>query len=186
MTKNSQRQNGSVHILAAIILVVALLGILGFMFYQNFINKDLVKEGLTEITRSVENSPDSTTQSPVYTLDDAVKGISETLLEKGCGGSGASSAIAKDMFEEVDDSAPYTYRGGLSKINTGLSYAFVQYGCGSQGSIALLKKIDNEWVLISDDARVYPMCERVSGQGLPTSIIDRCYIDDRATEPVAI
>lgn len=122
----------------------------------------------------------------MYTFDDAVAGINKALLEKGCSGSGISEAISKDAFKEVDDSTPYSYQGGVSKINTDLSYAFVQYGCGSQGSVALLKKIDNEWMLVSEDARVYPMCDSVRGQGFPISVIDMCYPDDRAAEPVAI
>jgi len=30
------------------------------------------------------------------------------------------------------------------------------------------------------------MCDNVRGQGFATPIIDKCYTDDRATEPVAI
>lgn len=186
MIKNSQRQNGSAHIVIIIVLVVALIGALGYIFWQNFISKGSNTEHTTVTTESLEDSSDSTFKSSVYTFDDAVAGINKVLLEKGCSGSGMSEAISKDTFKEVDDSTPYSYQGGVSKINTDLSYAFVQYGCGSQGSVALLKKINDEWILASEDAREYPMCESVRGQGFPASIIDKCYTDDRSTEPVAI
>lgn len=39
MIKNSRMQTGSAHVIIVIILVVALLGALGFIFWQNFIDK---------------------------------------------------------------------------------------------------------------------------------------------------
>jgi hypothetical protein len=186
MILNFQKQTGSAHIIIVIILVVALFGALGFVLYQNFINEDLANKDSKETIQSTKGSPDSAIETPTYTFDDALAGINRTLLEKGCGGSGVSEAIVKDTIKEVDDFASYTYQGGLSKINTGLSYAFVQYGCGSQGSVALLKKTNNEWTLVSEEAREHPMCDNVRGQEFPASIIDKCYTDNRATEPVAI
>jgi type II secretory pathway pseudopilin PulG len=186
MIKNSSKQTGSAHVVIIVILVIALLGTLGFVFWQNFINKDSATQDSTTNTQSAEDGLDSTAKTSVYTFDNAVTGINKTLLKKGCNGSGVSNALATDAFQEVDDSAQYTYQGGMSKINTGLSYAFVQYGCGSQGSVALLKKTNDEWILVSEDARIYPMCASIRGQGFTISIIDKCYIDDQATEPVAI
>jgi len=40
MIKNSLRQKGSTHVVIIIILVFVLLGALGFIFWQNFINKE--------------------------------------------------------------------------------------------------------------------------------------------------
>ena len=186
MIKNSQKQTGSVLIVIIIILVVVLVGALGFIFYQNFINKNAVTQGSKVDTQLEENDSGITTETSEYTIDDAVAGINKTLLDKGCSGAGVSSDIAKDSFEEVEDSDQYSYQGGVSRINKKLSHTYVQYGCGSQGSVALLKKTDDVWTLISEDARIYPMCASVRGQGFPASIVDKCYTDDRATEPVAI
>jgi hypothetical protein len=119
-------------------------------------------------------------------LDDAVTGINKTLLAEGCNGSGIGSPLAENMFKQVADSDKFEYQGGMSKINDGLSYAYVQYGCGSQGDVALLKKTGDTWKLVNEDARVYPMCDIVRGQGFPISIVDKCYVDNRATDPVAI
>jgi hypothetical protein len=185
MIHTSRKQTGSAHIVIIIILVVALLGALGFVLYQNLSNKDSANKVSTETTQS-EGGPYSAIETPAYSFNDALTGINKTLLEEGCNGSGVSQPIAGDMFKQVDDSAPYTYQGGQSKINTGLTYAFVQYGCGSQGSVALLKKTNNEWKLVSEGTREYPLCDSVKGHGFPVSIIDKCYSDDRATEPVDI
>lgn len=50
---NKVSQKGSSHIVIIVILVVALLGALGFVFWQNFINKDpIVKEAETSKTQA--------------------------------------------------------------------------------------------------------------------------------------
>lgn len=186
MIKNSQKQTGSTHVVIIVLLVIALISTLGIVFYQNFINKDSSTKDSARDTQLVEDDKNVPSETPKYTLDSAVSGINEALAKNGCSGNGMSRTITKDAFEEVEDSIPYSYKAGVSKINAGLSYAFVQYGCGSHGSVALLKKPNDEWVLVSEDARIHPMCENVRGQGFPISIIDKCYVDDHATEPVAI
>ena len=40
MIKNSQRQIGSAHVVITIVLVVAIIGLIGFVFWQNFIKSD--------------------------------------------------------------------------------------------------------------------------------------------------
>lgn len=58
MIKNSQRQNGSAHIAIAIILVVAVIGLLSFVFWQNFIKSDDTQQtakNTSETTLDQEN-----------------------------------------------------------------------------------------------------------------------------------
>lgn len=184
MILNPQRQDGSMHVVIVVVLVV-IIGVLGFAFYQNFVNKDSANQNPTTVDESGENESNSPSMTPVYTLNNAITGINKTLAEKGCG-SGVKNVISSDAFSEVEDNAQYSYQGGISKVNKGLSYAFAQYGCGSQGSTALLKKVNDEWVLVSEDARTYPMCSVIRGQGFPGSIVDKCYENDRSTEPVTI
>lgn len=50
MIKTSQNQTGSAHVLIVVILVVALLGALGFIFWQNLINKEKTKIDTTNTT----------------------------------------------------------------------------------------------------------------------------------------
>jgi len=57
MIKNSQKQTGSALVVAIIILVVALIGALGFIFWQNHINK-------TTNTPVAPNTTNSTTPDP--------------------------------------------------------------------------------------------------------------------------
>lgn len=40
MIKTSSKQKGNAHVIIIVVLVIALLGILGFVFWQNFINKE--------------------------------------------------------------------------------------------------------------------------------------------------
>lgn len=56
MIKNSHKQTGSAHVVIIIILVVALLGTLGFVLWQNFINKDTdKKQESTTQTKPIED-----------------------------------------------------------------------------------------------------------------------------------
>jgi len=69
MTNYSRKQSGSAHVIIIVILVLALLGTLGFIFWQNFVaSKDVaVKQSTTTIT------PDATSEAStiqnVYTND---------------------------------------------------------------------------------------------------------------------
>jgi len=52
VAKNFQKQSGSAHVIVIVILILALLGTLGFIFWQNFINDDSSKA----VTRPVNTS----------------------------------------------------------------------------------------------------------------------------------
>lgn len=57
MVKRTHSQTGSAHVIAIIVLVVAVLGLLGFIFWQNFINKSIVKDTtITETRKPVDNT----------------------------------------------------------------------------------------------------------------------------------
>jgi hypothetical protein len=183
MVKNSSSQNGSAFVVIIIILVVAIVGALGFVVWQNYIKQDNVMQS-SKTDQSKE--PNSIVVKDSYTFNDAVTDINTVLSKQVCGSQGPTIVLNESDFSKVDDTQAFDYQGGKSFINEELNYAYVQYGCGSQGSVALLKRIDDAWKLISDDARVYPMCEVVRGEGFPISIVDKCYEDDRAAEPVAI
>lgn len=186
MIKNSSKQTGDVHVTVIVILLIAILGALGYVFYESFIKESPVTEVSKTKTLSAQDSSKSDAEAPTYTLDDAVTGISKILEEAACEGSGMKTPLATDSFKEVKDSDQFHYQGGMNRINTSFSYAYTQYGCGSQGSVALLKKVGDTWKIVSEDARIYPMCDKVRGQGFPSSIVDKCYVDDRATEPTAL
>src|SRR5687768_9094971 len=56
MIKNSSRQNGSMHVVIIVILIVALLGALGFVFWQNFTQKSEEKTANQSTTKN-ESKP---------------------------------------------------------------------------------------------------------------------------------
>ena len=67
MIKKSQMQKGSAHVVIIVILIIALIGVLGFVFWQNFIKKDDVTKPATTAVS------DETTEKPItyktYTTD---------------------------------------------------------------------------------------------------------------------
>lgn len=128
-------------------------------------------------------SPVKSTE-PIYTLQAAIDDISTVIAHEGCAGAGAPNT--EITFEQVPEKGTFKYVGGKSFINEGLTHAYVQYGCGSQGAGSLLRYTDRTWKLLNEDARIYPMCSVVRGQDFPTTVVDKCYANDRAADPEPI
>ncbi|MFZ1301839.1 MAG: PsbP-related protein [Candidatus Microsaccharimonas sp.] len=59
--KTILRQSGSAHVVIIIVLVVALLGLLGFVFWQNFINKDTATQGTNDTVATTDSDKDVAT-----------------------------------------------------------------------------------------------------------------------------
>src|SRR5664279_3384873 len=66
MTKSSQSQKGSAFIIIIIILAVALVGVLGFVFWQNFISKGPEAEVVPQVTKKSDNVQKAVT---IYNLE---------------------------------------------------------------------------------------------------------------------
>jgi hypothetical protein len=177
MTKKSSKQKGSAHIIIIVILVIALLGTLGFIFWQNISSKD---EGSISTKTSSDTEVQETPKSSAYSLSDAVQGINATLKGNVCSGK---AQVKEDDFVQVKDTDSFEYRGGKTIINDQFTYAYVQYGCGSQGSIALMKRGQVDWKIVSEDVRIYPRCETIAGENFPSAIVDKCYDTNTSTEP---
>lgn len=169
-----------------IVVVVGLIVAVGWLFFEK--QKDAsTGENAATNSQQTEKAQDAQKieDKSQYTLDNAITDINKVLASSGCSGKGGVQ-VEKADFVQVDNSAQFNYQGGKSLINNELTYAYTQYGCGTSGSVGLLKKADTGWTLVSEDARTYPMCATVRGQGFPTAIIDKCYPNDSSTEPVAI
>jgi len=69
MIKNSLRQKGSAHVVIIVILVLALIGALGFILWQNFI-KDSSRDTVVEQVET-NNAQVETTQNDNKTYDDS-------------------------------------------------------------------------------------------------------------------
>jgi len=66
MIRNSLRQKGSAHLAVIALLALVLLGALGFIFWQNFINKE--SESKNEIVDVKKNEGQVTTSKPADTV----------------------------------------------------------------------------------------------------------------------
>lgn len=67
--KSRNKESGSVvHIVVIIILVVAVLGLLGFVLWQNFLNKPVATQTSTQQTSSDNKGSSSTTSTEVQPL----------------------------------------------------------------------------------------------------------------------
>lgn len=182
---NTLKQKGSAEIIIAIIVFLAILVGVGFAAWNSFASKS-ADTSTTENTKTATGKQNKKDE-PTYTFENAVNDINSLLAQEGCDGSGVKTAVDSKVFKQVADTDPYEYQGGVSRINSRLTHALVQYGCGSQGSVALMKKdASNTWTLISEDARSYPMCAAVRGHEFPSGIIDKCYETDDSSEPVDI
>lgn len=175
-------QKGFAHAFLIIGLVVALIGALGFVFWQNFIYKEPVvtKTEVVEVEKD-DSKSENIVQEPAYSFQDAIEEIQKVVSAEGCIGSGASDDSFS--FTQVSDEGKFT---GKNVVNEKLTHAYMAYGCGSQGVSALLKKEGSSWMLLNEDARIYHMCKVVRGQGFPSSVVDKCYENDRSTEPARI
>lgn len=180
-------QRGSIYVVVTICLVIALVFALGWIFWQNFIQKTAVQKDTDIVT--VDKSPTpakSGAASPVYTQADAMAGINSAMASKACGGSGAT--VNPSDFETVDATSPFDYQGGKNAITKDLTYAYVQYGCsGGNGDTGVLKRNGTNWSFIYvDEASIYPLCSEISGASIPQYLLDKCYQNSNSTEPTQI
>lgn len=191
MRKNEQGF-GVVEILM-IIVIIGLMIAVGWLFFDRQGNKQTDNTTTTNQPQQTqeESKKDEKAQTGSvakvlsYTLDDAVNDINKTLSSESCRGGGTGQVVKSD-FKVVDDSAQFNYQGGKSIISNDFTYAYTQYGCGTQGSVGILKKIGDNWRLVSEDAMIYPMCAKVRGHGFPASVIDKCFADENAIDPVKL
>lgn len=66
--KNRQQQTGSAHLIIIIMLVIVLLGSLGFIFWQNFIEKKVEVAKTPEITKATNVKTEPINATPESTL----------------------------------------------------------------------------------------------------------------------
>lgn len=137
-----------------------------------------VSSQMNDLSASIKRAK----ETPAYTLNNAVGGINSALAADTCDGK---ASVRQEDFIQVKDTDPFEYHGGKSLIDQHFDFAYVQYGCGSQGSVALMKRLGESWKIISSDARVYPMCAAIRNEQFPLAIVDKCY-EAGSTDPTAI
>ena len=174
-----------VFLIVVIVMVVLLLGALGYVVLDKRINGDDAASSSggapAESSRAEDTKSEVVEKSP---LKDAVSEINQVLASGLCGNGLAEAKV--ENFVVVDSKDAFVYEGGESRIDKGLGYAYVQYGCGSQGGVALMKRDKEEWRVVSSDPRIYPLCGSVRERGFPLSVIDKCYENTSSREPIAL
>jgi hypothetical protein len=133
------KQTGSAHIVIVIVLVLALLGALGFVFWQNFVNKPATQGAVTS----------STSQTA---LND------KTLLISEWGVKG--SYDAKDL-----SSVNYTFSGGGNNRIT-LTAANLPDNCGGLNGIGVIYRLsgDQPLPIVGDEETTQQAYQRL-GKG---------------------
>ena len=171
-------QSGSAHLIIILILGLALLGSLGFVFYQNFIqNKDSLSNTETEKTND-----ESKTTTPVAAIQTApindpktvVSEFVESYLDYVSHQDGTASAfihqspVVTDSFiDYIDEQStmpavsdiilfiqtdPVSYDVGDAETDGTISDVLVtfNYGSGESNTLFTLNLIENEWKIDSN------------------------------------
>lgn len=168
------KQQGFAHAVLIVGMAVALIGALGFIFWQNFI--------YTEPTAKVN---EVTTVEKSYTLADAKQDIKVVLAadSSSCAESD-DSKLSIAEYETVDSNGVYTEPLGKSAITDDFSFARVIFGCGTQGFGGYLARTNSEWSLV-DESASYPLCSKIRTASFPAVLVDQCYRDD-GSGPVSV
>jgi hypothetical protein len=133
------KQTGSAHTVIIIVLVLALLGVLGFVFWQNFVNKPATKTaGASSTSQTALNNK---------TLSISVWGV------KG-------SYDAKDL-----SSVSYTFPEGGNNLIT-LTAANLPNNCGGLNGIGVIYRLsgDQPLPIVGDDETTQQAYQRL-GKG---------------------
>jgi hypothetical protein len=86
MVKNFQKQTGSANIVVIIILVMAVLGLIGFVFWQNFIYKEPLST--QDSAANIASNTDTDVNTPLVKVDEndysftVVEGFSESKTQQ--------------------------------------------------------------------------------------------------------
>jgi hypothetical protein len=69
--KRASNQRGDAHVVIMIVLIVALIGALGFVFYQNFI----MKKPMTDSTTQTDSAPVETSETARFAFNDSIYAV---------------------------------------------------------------------------------------------------------------
>ncbi len=129
--KHRQSQTGSAHVIVIVLLVVALLGTLGFVFYQNFIAKKEDNSTKQVVTQTnTDASATTTTQvafnSSIYELDYPKNGwsVSTEKLNGSIYGSSKTKLINQAKNVQVEFTVTEGGLGGSCDVNDGLKLSY--------------------------------------------------------------
>lgn len=174
------QQNGFAHAFLIIGLVVALIGALGFVFWQNFIYKEPVATK-TEFVKTIPSNggtaePQENQVSKALLTSPALK----EALPDGCslGTSDGSNDFDANKITRVTKSSPplgpleYKQYG---RVNEDQTWIYVAGGCGSSAGAFVLKDDVGTWKLVGyHTGDAWFACEKVDGLDIPKEVIGLC------------
>lgn len=162
--KSSKEQAGSLLIVISIIAVALVLGALGYVAWAHYSQQD-TSDAQSEQSTSVKTDEVEST----YELTDAQEEIRALLIHESL----CDQTILIQDYTIVP-SAGYDANQKGSLISDSLEYAAITYGCGTQGNVAYVKRVDNKWALVASSLE-YPWCDKVLAAGFPQAVAYTCY-----------
>lgn len=196
-----KHQEGSAHVVAIVCLVLALIVALGWIFYQNFANKETITN---DATVSVADKPKTEDKSEVpqlpqdvtYTTKSNERGLaidSKTAIEARTDLSESLKAFlvktltdytddVKKGFEGCDDPKGITVGFNLSRVYK-QKYATGDLGagnsCGGGGAVFLWADVDGGWREIGATHSQEFECEDLEKYKIPSEIAgSKCIASD--------
>lgn len=179
MKHSINQQKGSAHVVLVIVLVLALLTALGWIFWQNFIYKEPVRKD-TDLVVVEENDATKPTEQTEAVLAPLTKQAIESALPVGCSlgiSDGSNSFDVTKLTMVTNDSpaqGPLDYKQ-YGRINNARTWIYVAGGCGSNAGAFVMKSLDGKWKEVAyhvGDA--WFVCDKVDGLGIPKEIVGLC------------
>lgn len=179
MISKNLSQKGSAHVVIIVILVVALLGTLGFVFWQNFVYKEpIVKVAEEDVNNNVKEESAETVKAP---LTKVALATALPKLPEQCdlGISDGSKEFDVNKLTNVTSSSerlgPLEYKqpGRVSEDKT---WVYAAGGCGSHAGAFVFKDDVGTWKLVSYHlGSAWFDCEKVDGAGIPKEVVGLCF-----------
>lgn len=181
-------QRGSTRVVIVGILVAVLIGAGGVFLWKNTSKEPVTAQ--PEVVATIESDTDehlkNTGETPQLT-DSDIQSMSKaiTAFRTGC----TLTPTKLSDFVEADPSQEYYTEGQRSteyqksaKIDKNIKFANVMFGCGSQGSVAVMKKQNDSWILLAESATVWVQCDDIDGTNVPVEIMPLCWESDQMTK----
>ncbi len=174
-------QKSSAHVIIVIILAAAFLGVLSFIFWQNFVHEESVS---VKTERKVESAKDEEPKEIDTHYKNVKAPVTEAALSQalpeGCslGVNVEPSGFDANKLTVVDSSSPALgapHGGEYGRINVDRTWAYLRGGCGSNAGAFVLKANDGAWKLVAyhvGDALF--VCSKVDGLSIPLEVVGRC------------
>ncbi len=174
------QQIGFAHAFLIIGLIVALVGALGFIFWQNFIHKEPVVTKTEVVKTDSNNKANDESQKTEVSKAPLTKAALVEALPNGCslGISDGSNDFDVNKLTKVIKSGPslgpieYKQHG---RINENQTWVYVAGGCGSNAGAFALKDDAGTWKLVAyHTGDAWFGCEKVDGLDIPKEVVGLC------------